>query len=255
MQHQRQAQSRHLNRPQKPHIHHGTGFCNQVAVADRYGQRHTEDFDADPAKPASWRNFGAANGTMGDLALHMINAVLALIGPMARLSADVATVHKTRPGAEGRETNDAIGQFMCRFADGALGHLSFSRVAAGRKMDYAYEITGTKRVIRFEGEDQNAPWPYRADDTQGLRGFRKILTGPEHPDYLSYAGYDPVAFMRRHIGRISYIHFKDIDPKVKAAAVAHRTGFYEACGQGIFCNLGQGDVDFPAVRQRPKIWC
>jgi inosose dehydratase len=65
----------------------------------------------------------------------------------------------------------------------------------------------------------------------------------------SYAGFDPVAFMKRHIGRISYMHFKDIDPKVKADVIARRTGFYDACGQGIFCNLGQGDVDFPAVRQ------
>jgi len=65
----------------------------------------------------------------------------------------------------------------------------------------------------------------------------------------SYAGFDPVAFMRRHIGRISYMHFKDIDPGVKADAIANGTGFYDACGQGIFCNLGQGDVDFPAVRQ------
>ncbi|MEL6297161.1 MAG: TIM barrel protein [Pseudomonadota bacterium] len=65
----------------------------------------------------------------------------------------------------------------------------------------------------------------------------------------SYAGYDPVAFMKRHIGRISYMHFKDIDPNVKAEVVANRTGFYDACGQGIFCNLGDGDVDFKAVRQ------
>ena len=65
----------------------------------------------------------------------------------------------------------------------------------------------------------------------------------------SYAGFDPVSFMQRHMDRISYMHFKDIDPKVKAAAIANRTGFYEACGQGIFCNLGEGDVDFPAVRQ------
>ncbi|HMS94673.1 MAG TPA: TIM barrel protein [Tabrizicola sp.] len=65
----------------------------------------------------------------------------------------------------------------------------------------------------------------------------------------SYAGFDPVAFMRRHIGRISYMHFKDIDPAVKARVIANRTGFYDACGQGIFCNLGKGDVDFPAVRQ------
>ena len=65
----------------------------------------------------------------------------------------------------------------------------------------------------------------------------------------SYAGYDPVAFMERHIDRISYMHFKDIDPVVKADVVANRTDFYKACGQGIFCNLGQGDVDFKAVRQ------
>ncbi len=65
----------------------------------------------------------------------------------------------------------------------------------------------------------------------------------------SYAGFDPVAFMQRNIGRISYMHFKDIDPAVKADVIAKRTGFYEACGQGIFCNLGDGDVDFPTVRQ------
>ena len=65
----------------------------------------------------------------------------------------------------------------------------------------------------------------------------------------SYAGFDPVAFLRRHVGRISYMHFKDIDPAVKAAVIAGGTGFYDACGQGIFCNLGRGDVDFPAVRQ------
>ncbi len=76
----------------------------------------------------------------------------------------------------------------------------------------------------------------------------------------SYAGFDPVAFMRRHMDRISYMHFKDIDPDVKTRAIANRTGFYDACGQGIFCNLGTGDVDFPAVRQLLidasfKGWC
>lgn len=69
-------------------------------------------------------------------------------------------------------------------------------------------------------------------------------TGHSH-----YAGFDPVAFMKRHMDRIAYVHFKDIDPAVKADAVAKRTGFYEACGQGIFCNLGKGMTDFRAVRQ------
>ena len=147
---------------------------------------HTEDFDADASKPATWRNFGVANGTMGDLAPHMINAALALIGPIARLSADITTVHTNRPGAQGRAVNDDIGQFICRFDNGAMGHLSFSRIAMGRKMGYAYEITGTKGAIRFDQEDQNALWLYHAEDPPALRGFRKILMGPEHPDYLPF---------------------------------------------------------------------
>jgi inosose dehydratase len=77
----------------------------------------------------------------------------------------------------------------------------------------------------------------------------KILKICFDTGHHSYAGFDPVAFMQRHMSRISYMHFKDIDPKVKAKAVANRTGFYDACGQGIFCNLGQGDVDFPTVRK------
>jgi len=55
--------------------------------------------------------------------------------------------------------------------------------------------------------------------------------------------------MQRHMDRITYVHFKNTDAKVKADAIANRTGFYDACGQGIFCNLGDGEVDFPAVRQ------
>lgn len=69
-------------------------------------------------------------------------------------------------------------------------------------------------------------------------------TGHSH-----YAGFDPVAFMKRHRERLAYVHFKDIDSKVKADVIAKRTDFYKACGQGIFCNLGQGMTDFKAVRQ------
>ena len=65
----------------------------------------------------------------------------------------------------------------------------------------------------------------------------------------SYAGFDPVEFMHKYISRISYMHFKDIDPEVKQKVLDNRTGFYDACGQGIFCNLGDGDVDFPTVRK------
>ncbi|WP_300513436.1 Gfo/Idh/MocA family oxidoreductase [Aliiroseovarius sp.] len=142
---------------------------------------HTEDFYADPQAPATWRTSGMANGTMGDLAPHMINGALALMGPIARVMAEVETVHKNRPG--GKVTNDDHAQMMVRFENGAMGAMYFSRIATGRKMGYAYEITGTKGAIRFDQEDQNALWLYRMADPDAERGFRKILTGPAHPDY------------------------------------------------------------------------
>jgi inosose dehydratase len=67
--------------------------------------------------------------------------------------------------------------------------------------------------------------------------------------HTHYAGFDPVAFMKRHRDRLAYVHFKDIDPVVKADVVSKRTDFYKACGQGVFCNLGQGMTDFRAVRK------
>ena len=142
---------------------------------------HTEDFYADPNAAASWRTRGMSNGTMGDLAPHMINCALALVGPISKVLGEVETVHTERSG--GRVTNDDHAQMMCRFKSGAMGHMYFSRIATGRKMGYAYEITGTKGAIRFDQEDQNTLWLYRMEGPEATRGFVKILTGPSHPDY------------------------------------------------------------------------
>jgi predicted dehydrogenase len=165
-------------------------FARQLLAEGAIGKvtwfrgEHTEDFLADPDTPFSWRCEGVANGNMGDLAPHPINAALALMGPIARVLADVECVHDLRPG--GRVTNDDHAQIMVRFASGVMGHIYSSRVATGRKMGYAYEIHGTKGAIRFDQEDQNALWLYRAEGPEAERGFRKILTGPAHPDYAAF---------------------------------------------------------------------
>lgn len=160
----------------------------EIGEVTYFRGEHTEDFFSDPEAPATWRTTGRANGTMGDLAPHMINAALGLIGPITSLIADIETVHKERPGKTGREsvTNDDQGQFLCRFERGAMGMLYFSRVATGRKMGYVYEVFGTRGSIRFDQEDQNALWLYKGDSKPGREGFTKILTGPEHPDYLAF---------------------------------------------------------------------
>ncbi len=165
-------------------------FARQLLAEGAIGRvtwfrgEHTEDFLADPEAPWTWRCDGAANGNMGDLAPHPINAALALMGPIERVMAEVECVHEERPG--GLVTNDDHAQIMCRFASGVMGHIYSSRTATGRKMGYAYEIHGTKGAIRFDQEDQNALWLYKAEGPEAERGFRKILTGPAHPDYQPF---------------------------------------------------------------------
>ncbi len=172
-----------------------TQFARKLIESGTIGEitwfrgEHTEDFYADPAMPATWRTTGTGNGCMGDLAPHMIQCALALMGPLASLSAEVETVIHERPdGKSGMVSvdNDDQGQLMCRFENGAMGHLFFSRIATGRKMGYAYEITGTRGAIRFDQEDQNALWLYEACGENATRGFRKILAGPDHPDYANF---------------------------------------------------------------------
>ena len=104
-----------------------------------------------------------------------------------------------------------------------MGHLYFSRIATGRKMGYAYEIHGTKGAIRFDQEDQNALWLYRAEGPESERGFAKILTGPTHPDYRAFClgpghgtGYqDQIIIEMRdflaaiHAGQSSWPTFRD----------------------------------------------
>jgi len=169
-------------------------LARQIIASGEIGEitffrgEHSEDFYADPNEPASWRTRGRANGTMGDLAPHSINAMLALVGPVESLISDIQTVHAKRHGPNGLEdvTNDDHAHFLCRLANGAMGSLYSSRVATGRKMGYAYEITGTKGAIRFDQEDQNALWLYKTDTPTDRQGFTKILTGPEHPDYKPF---------------------------------------------------------------------
>jgi predicted dehydrogenase len=183
---------------------HMTGFnyirtpasqlARQIIAAGEIGKitffrgEHTEDFLANPAEPASWRTQGRANGNMGDLAPHIVNAAFALAGPITALVAEIETVHKTRPSPNGPVPvgNDDQSILICRFASGALGSLFISRVATGKKMGYAYEIYGSKGSIRFDQEDQNALWLYKGDAEPKRQGFTKILTGPAHPDYQAF---------------------------------------------------------------------
>ncbi|MFL5803384.1 MAG: TIM barrel protein [Roseiflexaceae bacterium] len=47
--------------------------------------------------------------------------------------------------------------------------------------------------------------------------------------------------------RIRHVHFKDCHPEVAGRARAEGWDYFKAVGHGVFCELGQGSVDFGAV--------
>ena len=51
----------------------------------------------------------------------------------------------------------------------------------------------------------------------------------------------------RWAGRIAHVHFKDWDPGVARRAAAEGRDYFGALRDGVFCELGKGAVDFPAV--------
>jgi inosose dehydratase len=58
---------------------------------------------------------------------------------------------------------------------------------------------------------------------------------------------DVVAGLELFKDRIWYVHLKDCQPKVASQARAQQWTYFEALRHGIFCELGKGMVDFPAV--------
>lgn len=65
--------------------------------------------------------------------------------------------------------------------------------------------------------------------------------------HLAWAGDDVVRFVRDYASSILTLHLKDIDPKARAEGVAQRWDYAGFSDHGIFAELGQGMVDFPAM--------
>ncbi len=66
--------------------------------------------------------------------------------------------------------------------------------------------------------------------------------------HWQFAGGDPVAGIEEYAGRIWHAHFKDCAPDIAARSRVEGWDGVTAVGHGVFCELGQGGVPFPAVR-------
>lgn len=65
--------------------------------------------------------------------------------------------------------------------------------------------------------------------------------------HYTFAGGDAVEGLRHFGDRIWHVHFKDQDPGVAGRSRAEGWDGVTSVGHGVFCELGKGSVDFPAV--------
>lgn len=128
------------------------------------------DYAADPMLPHSWRyEFDKAGpGALLDVGTHAVDMMRFMFGDVAEVVGAVSTIsiperHLPKGATTGhghvelsdqtaRVDNDDVMSGLVRFANGAQGHVSASRVAVGTGNRLAVEVYGTKGTARFSTE-------------------------------------------------------------------------------------------------------
>jgi inosose dehydratase len=67
--------------------------------------------------------------------------------------------------------------------------------------------------------------------------------------YMLGGGKDSTEGLRTYADRIWLLHFKDFQPSVVEEAKQHNWNYQDMIGHGVFSELGQGAVDFSAVKK------
>ena len=166
------------------------------------------DYMSDPATPFVWRHDKqiAGTGTLGDTVSHILSMLQYLGCGVAEVFGHVRIVHGERPvvsgAAIGRSSENAGRRVMrkvdtddevlalIKLENGATGTIDASRVATGRRMEFRYDISGSRGALSWTIDRTNELQFYSSKDGAGRQGFRRIETGPEH---AGYGDFYPVA--------------------------------------------------------------
>ena len=68
--------------------------------------------------------------------------------------------------------------------------------------------------------------------------------------HAAFGGGNPLEVFDRWHSRIWHMHLKDCDPAIRQRAKTEKWDYLTSVRHGVFCELGKGEVDFPAVVDR-----
>lgn len=66
--------------------------------------------------------------------------------------------------------------------------------------------------------------------------------------HYRFSGGDPLEGLRKYRGRVWHFHFKDYSAQAGALSMAEGWDYFTSVRQGVFCELGRGVVNFPALK-------
>src|SRR5579872_2820888 len=158
--------------------------------------------EADPSSPWRWRysRERAGHGALSDLGSHLFDMVRMLVGEINEITGYTDVVVRERP-TERQEaekdismlpvTNDDSWGALFKLANGGTGIAEGSRVAAGTRVRFTVDVSGSKGALRWNLNRMNELEVYLPGASPYLDGFTRIQMGPGHPffsDFLPVGG-------------------------------------------------------------------
>lgn len=173
---------------------------------------YAQDSLLDPNLPITWRHINkySGSGALGDLGSHLLSVSQFVLGNIESVNATSKTIFKQRPASPGSLTlaeveNEDIIAILTNYENGAVGTISSSRIAAGRKNYLTYEIQGTQGTVQYSLERMNEVNVYFTSDDSADRGFRTVFLGPDHKGYSAFypaagiaIGYNDMKVLEAH---------------------------------------------------------
>jgi predicted dehydrogenase len=185
-----------------PVVQHARNLIAQGALGEitHYRGFFLSDYASHPLGALSWRFSRelAGLGVLGDLMSHAVDMAHFLLGPIARVSTQRATIISERPvmpmGAgthfsiiEGGELapveNEDAASSLVQFESGLRATLEASRVCVGPHARMGFEVHGTDGALAWCFERLNELEFFRAGEDPG---YATVYASPRHPDFANF---------------------------------------------------------------------
>jgi len=182
-------------------------------------------------------------------------ALLASLGELDRRSQTLAEARRLA-----RLVADAGGAFLILVDWSPQRHLTAgrteeaSRLKGQAKRDFHSLVSEIGRVCLNEFNLTTAAHPHAGSFLEFEDEIDDLMDGTDPAEvtlaidtgHSLYAEIDPASLFAKYAKRTAYINFKDISSSGLAQARRNSLPFLAAVDRGVFCCLGDGDVDFQA---------